>query len=69
MRSFLNNPGWVIKSYKQWGNFRLTTGFYASAIMKNSEAMSSALLLTFEVFDWQGVYQTSVSKRGRVKRN
>ena len=69
MRSFLYNPGWVIKSYKQWGNFRLTTGFYASALVKNSEAMSSALLLTFEVFDWQGVYQTSVSKRGRVKRN
>lgn len=67
--SLLHNPGWVVKSYKQWGNFRLTTGFYASAIQKNSEVFSSALLLTFEVFDWQEVYQKSVSKRGRAKRN
>ncbi len=72
----LYSPGWAIKSYRQWGNIRLTTGFYTTMNngyfdtwkKDNVERLSSALLFTVEVFDLVGVSQSSRTTRWRGTR-
>jgi len=72
----LYSPGWAMKSYRQWGNIRFTTGFYTT--MNNGyfdtwkkedvQRLSSALLFTVEIFDLVGVSQSSRTTRWRGTR-